>query len=52
MPSLSSFRRWANKQRDIRAALVVGSRARAIQPADNLSDVDIMLITTRPKRYR
>lgn len=48
---LREFTTWAQRQRDVRAAWVVGSRARTVQPADEWSDVDIMLVTTRPRRY-
>jgi len=44
------FAAWAQTQPDIRAAMVVGSRARADHPADEWSDLDIMVITTRPER--
>ncbi len=48
---LERFIEWARDRDDVKAALLVGSRARSVQPADEWSDVDIMLITTRPKRY-
>jgi len=48
---LKKFSALARHQRDVRAAWVVGSRARTVQPADEWSDIDIMLITTRPTRY-
>ena len=44
------FVAWAQTQPDIRAAMVVGSRARTDHPADEWSDLDIMVITTRPER--
>jgi len=45
------FVAWAQTQPDIRAAIVAGSRARTDHPADRWSDLDITIITTRPKRY-
>jgi aminoglycoside 6-adenylyltransferase len=45
------FAAWAQAQPDIRAAFVIGSRARTDHPADEWSDLDIMVITTRPQRY-
>jgi len=36
---------------DIRAAFLVGSRARSDCPADEYSDIDIIAITTQPERY-
>jgi len=48
---LEKFVNYAKGRPDIRAAIVVGSRARTVQPADELSDIDFMLITTNPKRY-
>jgi aminoglycoside 6-adenylyltransferase len=48
---LERFEEWARDRKDVKAALLVGSRARSVQPADEWSDLDIMLITTRPKRY-
>ena len=42
---------WAEAQQDIRGLLIVGSRARAKFPADALSDLDLVVITTDPNRY-
>ncbi len=42
---------WAHTQPDIRAAVIVGSRARAAPAADEWSDLDLILFTTRPERY-
>jgi aminoglycoside 6-adenylyltransferase len=41
---------WANAREDIRAAVVVGSRARVDHPADEWADLDIMIFArdTRP----
>ena len=45
------FVRWAETCSDIRAAVIVGSRARVDHPADEWADLDIMVITTDPERY-
>lgn len=42
---------WAKNRSDIRAAVVIGSRARLDHPADEWADLDIIMITTEPKRY-
>jgi hypothetical protein len=48
---IERFTAWSGARRDIRGALVVGSRARSIQPADALSDIDLMVVTRRPRFY-
>ena len=45
------FVAWADARRDIRAAIVVGSRARLDHPADDWADLDIGFFTTDPRRY-
>jgi aminoglycoside 6-adenylyltransferase len=45
------FVKWAETQSDIRAAIVIGSRARVACPADEWSDLDIIVIVTEPERY-
>lgn len=42
---------WAGARADIRAAVIIGSRARQETPADAWSDLDLLLITTNPRRY-
>ncbi|HYN88985.1 MAG TPA: aminoglycoside 6-adenylyltransferase [Ardenticatenaceae bacterium] len=42
---------WAEALGDIRAAIVVGSRARLDHPADEWSDLDLILFTTDPAAY-
>ncbi len=42
---------WANTRRDIRAVVVVGSRARADETLDDWSDLDIMLMARNPESY-
>ncbi|MFB0534548.1 MAG: aminoglycoside 6-adenylyltransferase [Anaerolineae bacterium] len=48
---IERFVTWAQTQRDIRAAIVLGSRARVDHPADEWSDLDILVIATDPERY-
>lgn len=48
---LARFTAWARARSDVRGALLVGSRARRTQPADALSDVDLLMITSRPRFY-
>ena len=48
---IERFANWAQTQRDIRAAIVVGSRARVDHPADEWSDLDLFVIATDPERY-
>ncbi len=48
---LRRVRDWAETRVDIRAALLVGSHARAYQPADEWSDTDVIVITTVPHHY-
>lgn len=45
------FTEWAEVQSDVRAAIVVGSRARDDHPADEWADLDIIVYTTDPERY-
>jgi aminoglycoside 6-adenylyltransferase len=45
------FVRWAETCSDIRAAVIVGSRARVDHPADEWADLDIMVVTRDPERY-
>lgn len=42
---------WAATQPAIRAVVVVGSRARLAQPADQWSDLDLMLFTNDAEHY-
>lgn len=42
---------WAESQPDIRAILVVGSRARRDFPADEWSDLDLMVFATNFEKY-
>jgi aminoglycoside 6-adenylyltransferase len=40
-----------NRPRDLRAIAIVGSRARSDHPADPWSDLDVIVMARRPKRY-
>src|SRR5579884_4141340 len=42
---------WIGRQPDIRAAVVLGSRARSDRPADAYSDLDLLLLADDPARY-
>jgi aminoglycoside 6-adenylyltransferase len=49
---IERFSAWAASRDDVRAALVVGSRGRTDSyPAEEWSDVDVAIITTRPGLY-
>jgi len=48
---IDRFIAWAQTQPDIRAAVIVGSQARANRPADEWSDLDIVVFATDPERY-
>ena len=43
---------WADKQDNVRAVLMVGSRARADHAADQWSDIDVVVLTKDVRRYR
>jgi len=45
------FSAWVTSRPDIRAAIVVGSRARVDHPADEWADLDIVMVTTDPEYY-
>jgi aminoglycoside 6-adenylyltransferase len=47
---LESFVDWAQSQPEIRAAVVVGSRARTDRPADVWSDLDLIVLTENADR--
>ena len=46
----AAFVRWARDEVDVRAVIAVGSRARVEPPADEWSDLDIMVYTRAPDR--
>ena len=47
---IDRFVAWAQTQPDIRAAIVLGSRARTDRPADEWSDLDLLVVTSDPGR--
>ena len=47
----AQFVRWARSEENIRAAFVVGSRARQEHGADEWSDLDIILFARNPEDY-
>lgn len=47
---LERFVAWAHTQPDIRGAFVLGSRARSERPADDWSDLDLVVCTSDPQR--
>lgn len=47
----NNFVTWAQAQPDIWAAIVIGSRARDDYPADEWSDLDVILFTADPTGY-
>lgn len=48
---IDTFISWARVQANIRAAAIVGSRARTDRPADVWSDLDLVVIVTDPHQY-
>jgi aminoglycoside 6-adenylyltransferase len=46
-----NFISWAQTVEDIRAAFIVGSRARNDHPSDEWSDMDIIFFTSKPNYY-
>ncbi len=48
---IERFVAWAQTRPDIRAAIVLGSRARVDRPADEWSDLDILILATDPRPY-
>lgn len=48
---IGRFVAWAQDRPDIRLAIVLGSRARVEPPADEWSDLDILLMVTDPELY-
>jgi len=48
---IQRFVAWAETVDDIRAAVIIGSRARTERPADDWSDLDLIFFTARSERY-
>jgi aminoglycoside 6-adenylyltransferase len=45
------FCQWAESNEDVRAAVVIGSRARTDHPADEWSDLDVLVFADHHERY-
>lgn len=45
------FTAWAKAEKDIQAAVIIGSRARTDAPADQWSDLDIIFLTDKPDQF-
>ena len=48
---IERFRAWAERASDVLALAIIGSRARARDPADEWSDVDLVIVTDNADRY-
>ncbi|MBN2536631.1 MAG: aminoglycoside 6-adenylyltransferase, partial [Spirochaetales bacterium] len=48
---ISNIEKWATANTQIRAAIIIGSRARRKEPADKWSDLDIIIITHDISEY-
>lgn len=48
---INRFLDWAKPQSDVRAVVLVGSNSRSDHPADEWSDIDILLIASDPQLY-
>ncbi len=48
---IEKFVAWAQTEPDVRAAVVIGSRARTDHPADEWADLDIIVFATDIERY-
>lgn len=48
---IERFVKWADAQPDIGAAFIIGSQARTTRPADEWSDLDMVVTVDRPERY-
>lgn len=48
---IERFVNWAKARPDVRAAIIIGSRARVDHPADEWADLDMIVVTTNPQHY-
>ena len=48
---ITRFTAWAKVQKEIQAAMIIGSRARSEAPADQWSDLDIIFLTDKPEQF-
>jgi aminoglycoside 6-adenylyltransferase len=49
---MDHFVTWAETEANIRAAIVIGSRARTDHPADQWSDLDVLIFAEDPQPYQ
>ena len=49
---IDNFVAWAETEDNIRAAMVIGSRARTDHPADQWSDLDVLIFAEDPQPYQ
>ncbi len=49
---IERFTRWAEGEENVRVAIIIGSRAREDHPADEWSDLDVLLFAEDPEPYR
>ena len=50
--TLNKLKAWAQTNKQMRAVVLIGSQARVQKPADNWSDIDVILFTTHPQKYQ
>lgn len=48
---INRFINWASQHDDIRDGVIVGSRARTTEPADEWADLDLTIFSTEPEIY-
>jgi len=48
---MERFVKWAEAQPDVGTAFVIGSQARTTRPADEWSDLDLVVTVDQPDRY-
>lgn len=48
---IDKFTFWAQISDDVKSALIIGSRARIDRPADEYSDLDLIMVVTNPDYY-
>jgi len=48
---IERFTAWAGQEENVRAAIIIGSRARTDHPADEWSDLDIIVLARAPAVY-
>jgi aminoglycoside 6-adenylyltransferase len=48
---IERFTSWAEREENMRAAVIIGSRARTDHPADEWSDLDIIILAQNPEPF-